>query len=116
MIALPSVNTMLEKKYARGKEKSFSPLVMAYLGIIIDKDKGVTMRLIEYLKKEGITQAKFARKIKMSPAGVCRIIKGNRFPRPETILAIDFWTQGQVTHDDFYKEAQANKQSDVSQV
>jgi transcriptional regulator with XRE-family HTH domain len=74
------------------------------------------MQLIDYLKKEGISQAKFARKIKMSPAGVCRIIKGNRFPRPETILAIDFWTQGQVTHDDFYKQAQAQQQSDVSQV
>tara|TARA_R110001599_G_scaffold249499_2_gene449371 strand:- start:56 stop:280 length:225 start_codon:yes stop_codon:yes gene_type:complete len=74
------------------------------------------MRLIEYLKQEGISQAKFARKIKMSPAGVCRIIKGNRFPKPQTMAAIDFWTQGQVTHDDFNREAQANKQSDLSQV
>ena len=96
MIALPFVNTMLKKN--------------------ITNLKGFKMRLIEYLKQEGITQAKFARKIKLSPAGVCRIIKGNRFPRPETIAAIDFWTQGQVTHNDFYEEAQANKQSSVSQV
>lgn len=88
---------------------------MAYLGITID-EKVKNMQLIDYLKQEGISQAKFARKIKMSPAGVCRIIKGNRFPRPETILAIDFWTQGQVTHDDFYKQAQAQQQSDVSEV
>lgn len=74
------------------------------------------MQLIDYLKKEGISQAKFARKIKLSPAGVCRIIKGNRFPRPETIAAIDFWTQGQVTNDDFYKQVQAYKHSDVSKV
>lgn len=74
------------------------------------------MQLIDYLKQEGISQAKFARKIKLSPAAVCRIIKGNRFPRPKTISDIDFWTQGQVTHDDFYRQAQANKQSDVSEV
>jgi len=106
MNALPSVNTMLEKKY-RGKNSDKFPPPLK---------KGENMQLIDYLKKKGISQAKFARKIKMSPAGVCRIIKGNRFPRPETILAIDFWTQGQVTHDDFYKQAQAQQQSDVSQV
>jgi len=106
MNALPSVNTMLEKKIQEGKNFFLFP----------PRKKGENMQLIDYLKKEGISQAKFARKIKLSPAGVCRIIKGNRFPRPETILAIDFWTQGQVTHDDFYKQAQANKQSDVSQV
>jgi len=106
MNALPSVNTMLEKKY-KGEKLFFIPLPLK---------KGEDMQLIDYLKQEGISQAKFARKIKLSPAGVCRIIKGNRFPRPETILAIDFWTQGQVTHDDFYKQAQAQQQSDVSQV
>jgi plasmid maintenance system antidote protein VapI len=105
MITLRSVNTMLEKKYRGKNSDKFPPL-----------KKGENMQLIDYLKQEGISQAKFARKIKLSPAGVCRIIKGNRFPRPETILAIDFWTQGQVTHDDFYKQAQANKQSDVSKV
>ena len=78
--------------------------------------KGFEMKLIEYLKQEGITQAKFARKIKMSPAGICRIIKGNRFPKPATMAAIDFWTQGQVTHNDFYREAQASKQSGMPQV
>lgn len=104
MNALPSVNTMLKK--IQGEKLFFIPPLK----------KGEEMQLIDYLKQEGISQAKFARKIKMSPAGICRIIKGNRFPRPETILAIDFWTQGQVTHDDFYKQAQAQQQSDVSQV
>jgi transcriptional regulator with XRE-family HTH domain len=89
---------------------------MAYLGITIDKNKGATMRLIDYLKKEGISQAAFAKKIKLSPAGVCRIIKGNRFPKPKTIATIDFWTRGEVTYEDFLKEAQANQQSDVSKV
>jgi transcriptional regulator with XRE-family HTH domain len=74
------------------------------------------MRLIDYLKREGISQAKFARKIKLSPAGVCRIIAGNRFPKPSTLAKIDFWTKGEVTYEDFLKDWQATQQSDMSEV
>ena len=115
MNALPSVNTMLEKN-TRGKNFFLFPSPRNGISRDNYRREGENMQLIDYLKQEGISQAKFARKIKMSPAGICRIIKGNRFPRPETILAIDFWTQGQVTHDDFYKQAQAQQQSDVSEV
>ena len=106
---LPTCQHYVSKKY-KGEKLFYFPLPY------INKNKGAMMRLIDYLKKEGISQATFARKIKLSPAGICRIIKGNRFPKPSTVAKIDFWTKGEVTYEDFLKEAQANQQSDVSKV
>jgi len=74
------------------------------------------MRLIDYIKREGISQRRFAIRSGLSPASICRLIKGERYPSKETVIRIFTVTKGVVTANDFQKEAQANQQNNVSTV
>lgn len=62
------------------------------------------MTLSEYLKTNRISQAKFARRCNLSPAAICRILDGNRYPTPETMRRIFLATEGQVKPNDFFTQ------------
>lgn len=61
------------------------------------------MLLNEYLIKNGISQADFARLIGESPQNIQRYVNGTRRPsEPETYQRIAEATNSQVTANDFY--------------
>ena len=66
------------------------------------------MRLIDYIEEQGMTQGEVARACDLSPAAVCRIIKGQRFPSPETLYRIHIFTGGKVGADDFFRQRVEN--------
>ena len=42
----------------------------------------------------------------LNRASICKILQGQRFPRPETMNKIELATDGQVKANDFMKQAQ----------
>jgi len=62
------------------------------------------MTLQEFIKETGITQRELAQACGLSPAAICRIIKGQRFPNPETLYRIHQFTDGKVGADDFFRQ------------
>ena len=64
----------------------------------------VVMTLLEYIEQSGISQREVADGCGLSPAAVCRIIKGQRFPSPETLYRIHQFTDGKVGPDDFFRQ------------
>ena len=74
------------------------------------------MKLKDYIIQEGISQKRFAIRCKMSPAAICRLIKGERFPKPETITRIFTASKGEVTANDFHEEAQSKVNDRMSKV
>ncbi|MDD4989615.1 MAG: hypothetical protein PHV42_04295 [Candidatus Pacebacteria bacterium] len=58
------------------------------------------MRLIDYLKKEHISRAKFARMLRLHAPTVRSYVSGYRFPSYQTSKAIEAITEGEVTIDD----------------
>lgn len=72
------------------------------------------MKLITYLKNNGITHENFAKLIPVATARtVQRYATGERMPRPETIARISELTNGQVTAADFYDVAPVAQQDAV---
>ena len=64
------------------------------------------MKLIEYIKQNKLTQKKFAIKSVLTRSAICRLIKCERFPTPDTMNKIELATLGQVTANDFLKQMQ----------
>jgi transcriptional regulator with XRE-family HTH domain len=64
------------------------------------------MKLNEYIKQNKLTQNKFAIKSGLTRSAICRLLKGQRFPTPETMNKIELATLGQVKANDFLKQAQ----------
>ena len=64
------------------------------------------MYLKDYLKSNNISQYKFAKMCNLNRASICKILQGQRFPRPETMNKIELATDGQVKANDFMKQAQ----------
>lgn len=62
------------------------------------------MFLSDYIKQSGISQRRFAQECSLSPAAVTRLIKGERFPTPETIHIIYQVTGGKVGAEDFFRQ------------
>lgn len=62
------------------------------------------MFLSDYLKNAGITQRRFAQECGLSPAAVTRLLKGQRFPSPETMFTIHQVTGGKVGAEDFFRQ------------
>lgn len=60
------------------------------------------MKLIDWLHQNDMTSAEFGRMVNMSRSGANRIVKGERIPRPKTLVAILHVTSGQVTPSDFF--------------
>ncbi|TXH10066.1 MAG: XRE family transcriptional regulator [Spirochaetes bacterium] len=60
------------------------------------------MKIKDYIRQSGESQAAFARKVGVSPAAICRYVLGQRVPRPKIIEAIRQATDDAVTVCDFY--------------
>ena len=58
------------------------------------------MKLTTYLKRQRITLAEFARRIRMSAASVSRIARGRQWPRYGTLTRIEDATDGAVRERD----------------
>jgi len=63
------------------------------------------MTLSEYLQKRRMGFAELAWKLNVSESAVRMWVKGERVPRPETILKIQRLTQNAVTLADWHPEA-----------
>ena len=70
--------------------------------LIIDS----SMKLIDYIKQNKLTQNKFAHKSGLTRSAICRLLKCERFPTPDTMNKIELATLGQVTANDFLKQMQ----------
>lgn len=64
------------------------------------------MKLNEYIIQNKLTQNKFAIKSGLTRSAICRLLKGQRFPTPDTMNKIELATLGQVKANDFLKQAQ----------
>ena len=64
------------------------------------------MKLKDYLRINNISQYRFAKMCSLDRSAVSLILKGKRFPRPDTLNKIELATDGQVKANDFMKEAQ----------
>jgi transcriptional regulator with XRE-family HTH domain len=64
------------------------------------------MKLIDYIKQNKLSQNKFALKSGLTRSAICRLIKCERFPTPDTMNKIELATLGQVTANDFLKQMQ----------
>ena len=64
------------------------------------------MKLKDYLRINNISQYRFAKMCSLDRSAVSLILKGKRFPRPDTLNKIELATEGQVKAKDFMKEAQ----------
>ena len=64
------------------------------------------MKLIDYIKQNRLTQNKFAIKSGLTRSAICRLVKSERFPNPNTMNKIELATLGQVTANDFLKQMQ----------
>lgn len=60
------------------------------------------MKLSEYLQKNGILQAEFARKIGVTQGIVSYYVSGRTMPTRKNMQKIIEVTGGEVTADDFY--------------
>lgn len=60
------------------------------------------MKLKEYFQKNHLSQAAFARKIGISRAYLCNILKGNRTPSLPLAKIIQDSTEGDVSLDDLF--------------
>jgi transcriptional regulator with XRE-family HTH domain len=60
-----------------------------------------TMTLREFLGRKGLTLTEFGKLIGKTPQSVGRYRDGKKFPRPETLRAIERATGGHVTANDF---------------
>lgn len=67
------------------------------------------MKLSEYLKKYGISQAKFSRLIGISPPHLNNIIKGNRNVSIPLGKIIEKTTNQEVSLNDLYNEEAPSK-------
>ena len=65
-----------------------------------------SMKLIDYIKQNRLTQNKFAIKSGLTRSAICRLVKSERFPTPDTMNKIELATLGQVTANDFLKQMQ----------
>lgn len=65
------------------------------------------MKLDQYLEREGITAAEFARRIERGRSAVTRWANGKRIPDPESMRRIAEATNHKVEPNDFYQEAAA---------
>jgi transcriptional regulator with XRE-family HTH domain len=63
------------------------------------------MKLRDYLAEAGLSQGAFARRIRLTPPSVSRLVNGLQRPSIDTILAIQRETGGAVTIHDFTKGA-----------
>ena len=64
------------------------------------------MFLKDYLRINNISQYKFAKMCDLDRAAISLLLRGKRFPRPDTLNKIELATDGQVKANDFMKEAQ----------
>lgn len=71
------------------------------------------MKLSEWLKENGLSQAKFAKQIGIQPSIISRIITGNRRAHADLIIRIRDATDGEVGLDDWgnYREIPREKKS-----
>ena len=69
------------------------------------------MKLIDYMKHNKLTQNKFAHKSGLTRSAICRLLKCERFPSPDTMNKIELATLGQVTANDFLRQAQERMSS-----
>ncbi|MCO5092032.1 helix-turn-helix transcriptional regulator [Bosea sp. (in: a-proteobacteria)] len=65
------------------------------------------MKLATYLTAQKLTHAEFAKAIGASTFAVGKWARGDRVPRPEAVAKIKAATQGQVTANDFFEQADA---------
>lgn len=65
----------------------------------------LTMRLIDYRKKLGLTQAELAGILGLSQAAVARYEAGKRLPQRDELERIYRGTNGEVTANDFAGQA-----------
>ena len=64
------------------------------------------MKLKDYLRINNISQYKFAKLCDLDRCAISLLLRGKRFPRPDTLNKIELATDGQVKANDFMKEAQ----------
>jgi len=60
------------------------------------------MKLVDYLKKEGITHERFAEMVGVSRAYITTIISGRRTPSPALIKKVQKITNNKVGLDDLF--------------
>ncbi len=65
------------------------------------------MKLETYLSENHIHPATVAAEICVAPSTITRLLKGERSPRLDLIMAIKDKTGGQVTADDFFTAEKA---------
>lgn len=58
------------------------------------------MKLDDYLTRNDICMADFAKKVETTPATICRVIKQQVVPRRRLIVAIHHETEGAVQPND----------------
>lgn len=58
------------------------------------------MRLSRYLIKHGLTEAEFARRAKVAPSTVWRVVRGQMIPRAELRRQLAAATGGEVSEGD----------------
>lgn len=67
------------------------------------------MNLRSYLSSRGISEAAFGQTIAVSQAAVNRYVRGERIPTPRIMARIVEATDGQVTANDFYADADTTR-------
>jgi len=61
------------------------------------------MKLKDFLEKEGISNAEFAKRIGVSKMTISRYVRGEAIPKPDIMRRIVKDTKNKVTANDFYK-------------
>ncbi len=76
--------------------------LFAKLSIVCYK---INMFLSDYLKMERLSQKDFATRCNISAGAICRLLKGQRYPSPETVHTILLVTDGHVRAEDWFRQA-----------
>jgi len=64
------------------------------------------MKLHEYIELHKLNQNRFALKSGLTRSAICRLLKSERFPTPDTMNKIGLATNGDVQANDFLKQTQ----------
>lgn len=67
------------------------------------------MKLADWLKRNGYSQAVFAREIGVAQSTVAGYCLGNRIPKVNDMVKVHNATNGQVSADDFFRHVAARR-------
>lgn len=81
--------------------------------LLFEKQGKIFMKLVEYLKNEGVTQKHFAKKVGIGQNALNSILLNKSTPSLKTAWSIEKATNGQVTLYDWVKNLDDDKSEDI---